>query len=765
MTNYRVAARQLGILASAVAAALTVAACGEETTMSQQQAVTADTGTDSAPADLIARARGIEAPTAEQRPVEIEQVGRSRTDEYSWLRDDNWQEVMRDPSVLRQDIRDHLEAENTYFNAVMEPTEALQERLYQEMRGRIREDDSSVPDADGDYEYFTRYREGGQYPVYARRPIDPETREPLGDEEIILDGDALAEGVEYLDFGDVEHSPDHRWLAYGVDTRGSEFYEVRIVDLASGEIVSTLTDESTGDFVWANDSETLFWVWRDDNGRSKRVYRQVRGEDESALVYEEADDGFFVNVGKTEGDTYIVINASGHTTSEVRLIDANSPLSDAIVVSARETDVEYSLTEAGGQFFILTNAGGAVDFKVMAAPLDAPQRANWEEVIAHRPGVLVTGLMGFRNWLVRIERENALPRIVVRNLDDDAEHEIAFEEEAYALGMDGGYEYVTDTMRFSYESPTTPEETYDYNMATRERTLRKRQDVPSGHDPADYVVRRIMAPGHDGVEIPVTVLYRDGTALDGSAPLMLYGYGSYGITIPAGFRVTPLSLVDRGMIYAVAHIRGGMANGYQWYLDGKLEQKENTFRDFLSAGHALVDQGFTSRGQLVAYGGSAGGLLVGAAINMEPDLFAGAIAAVPFVDVLNTMSDDTLPLTPPEWPEWGNPLTSEADYDTILAYSPYDQVTAQDYPHLLATAGLTDPRVTYWEPAKWTARLRATRTDDGLTLLRTNMGAGHGGASGRFDSLRETAMNYAFALMVTGLADDEVEQLAQVEQE
>ncbi|HAQ34038.1 MAG TPA: S9 family peptidase, partial [Alphaproteobacteria bacterium] len=566
--------------------------------------------------------------------------------------------------------------------------------------------------------------------------------------------DALAEGIEYLDFGDVEHSPDHRWLAYGVDTRGSEFYEVRIVDLASGEIVATLTDESTGDFVWANDSQTLFWVWRDDNGRSKRVYRQIRGEDASTLVYEEPDDGFFVNVGKTDGDSFVVINTSGHTTSEVRLIDANAPTADAILVSEREVDVQYSLTEAGGQFFILTNANGAVDFKVMAAPLDAPQRANWEEVIAHRPGVLVTGLMGFRNWLVRIERENALPRIVVRNLESGEEHDIAFEEEAYSLGIDSGYEYVTDMMRFSYESPTTPEETYDYDMSTRERTLRKRQDIPSGHDPSAYVVRRIMATGHDGVQIPVTVLYREGTPLDGSAPLMLYGYGSYGITIPAAFRVTPLSLVDRGMIYAVAHIRGGMANGYQWYLDGKLEGKINTFRDFLSAGNALVEDGFTTRGNIVAYGGSAGGLLVGAAINMEPDLFAGAIAAVPFVDVLNTMSDESLPLTPPEWPEWGNPLTSEADYDYIASYSPYDNVTDQDYPAMFITGGLSDPRVTYWEPTKWAAKLRHDAPNGGPYFLEINMEAGHGGASGRFEGLKETATEYAFALAAVGKVDD-----------
>ncbi|MEE2527024.1 S9 family peptidase [Hyphobacterium sp. HN65] len=717
------------------------------------------TNTEAASMTLIDRALQISAPVAEQRPVTIEQLGRTRVDEYGWLRDDNWQDVMRDPSVLQSDIRAHLEAENAYYEAVMSPTEALQERIFQEIRGRIREDDSSVPERDGEFEYYTRYREGGQYPIYARRPVDPTTPEE-DVEQILLDGDAEAEGIEYLDFGNVDHSPDHRWLAYGVDTRGSEYYEIRIRDLLTGEDVGVLTDESTGDFAWANDSSTLFWVWRDANGRSKRVYRQERGSAASELIYDEADDGFFVNVGKTEGDTYIVIGTAGHTTSEVRLIDADNPTSDAILVAARETDVEYSLTETGDGFYILTNLDGAVDFQVMRAPIDAPQRENWEAVIPHRPGTLINGLLGFRNWMVRSERENALPRIVVRNLESGEEHTIAFEEEAYSLGIDAGYEFNTDVMRFSYESPSTPEETYDYDMATRERDLRKRQEIPSGHNPEDYVVRRIMAPAHDGEMIPVTILYHRDTPVDGSAPLMLYGYGSYGITIPAAFRVTPLSLVDRGMIYAIAHIRGSQARGYGWYLDGKLENKINTFRDFISAGEALIEQGFTARGNMVAYGGSAGGLLVGAAINMQPDLFAGAIAAVPFVDVINTMSDPSLPLTPPEWPEWGNPIEDPQAYDTIAEYSPYDNIAVIDYPHVLATAGLTDPRVTYWEPAKWTARLRATRSDNGLTLMRTNMGAGHGGASGRFDSLRETAENWAFALMTVGLADEEVAELA-----
>ncbi|WP_420431515.1 S9 family peptidase [Hyphobacterium sp.] len=742
---------------SALAAISVLAACSSPAADAPQDPAAANT--EATRMNLIDRALQISAPTAEQRPLTIEQLGRTRTDEYAWLRDDNWQEVMRDPSLLQADIRAHLEAENAYYEEVMSPTEALQERIFQEIRGRIREDDSSVPERDGEFEYYTRFREGGQYPIFARRPVDPAT--PGDDaEQILLDGDAEAEGIEYFDFGTVGHSPDHRYLAYSVDIRGSEYYEIRIRDLATGEDVATLTDESTGDFAWANDSTTLFWVWRDANGRSKRVYRQDREAGESVLVYDEPDDGFFVNIGNTAGDSYVVIAASGHTTSEVRLIDADIPASDPVLVAARETDVEYSLTETGDGFYILTNLDGAVDFQVMRAPLDAPQRENWEPVIDHRPGTLITGLLGFRDWMVRVERENALPRIIVRNLGDGAEHTIAFDEEAYSLGIDPGFEFATNSMRFSYESPSTPEETYDYDMATRERELRKRQEIPSGHNPADYVVRRIMAPAHDGEQIPVTLLYHRDTPVDGSAPAMLYGYGSYGITIPASFRVTPLSLVDRGMIYAVAHIRGSQARGYGWYLDGKLENKMNTFRDFVSAGEALVAEGFTSRGNMVAYGGSAGGLLVGAAINLQPDLFAGAIAAVPFVDVINTMSDPSLPLTPPEWPEWGNPIEDADAYDTIAEYSPYDNIAAIDYPHVLATAGLTDPRVTYWEPAKWVARLRATRADNGLTLMRTNMGAGHGGASGRFDSLRETAENWAFALMTVGLADAEVEELA-----
>lgn len=718
---------------------------------------------DASISDLIARARAIEAPTPEQRPVEITQHGETRIDEFAWLRDDNWQEVMREPEVLDADIRAMLEAENAYVGEVMAPLRALQTRIYDEMRGRIKEDDSSPPEKDGPWFYYVRYREGGQYPVYARRPAD-ETGEISGDEQILLDGDAEAQGIEYYDLGAVIQSPDHRYLAYAVDTAGSEFYELRVRDLTTGEDVATLTDEGYGSLAWANDSRTLYWVWRDANNRPKRLYRQDFESREAELIYEEPDDGFFLGLGKTDGDRWILLSANDHTTSEYRLFDANDPAAEGLLVSEREEGVEYSLTEAGGAIYVRTNQDGAVDFKIMSAPLDDPRRENWTDLIEHRPGVLVNAMTGFENWLVRSERHNALPRIVVRDLRSNEEHEIAFDEEAYALGLLGSAEYRTDVMRFSYESPSTPEETFDYDMASRERTLIKRQEIPSGHDASDYVVRRLMAPARDGAQVPVTLLYRADTPLDGSAPVLLYGYGSYGITIPASFSVSRLSLVDRGMIYAIVHMRGGMAMGYQWYLDGKLNQKRNTFNDFIDGGRFLIDQGFTSEGRMVAMGGSAGGLLVGAAMNQAPELFAGVIAAVPFVDVVNTISDPSLPLTPPEWNEWGNPIEDAQAYRYMMSYSPYDNVTAQAYPHLFATAGLTDPRVTYWEPAKWVARLRERRTDDGLTLMRTNMGAGHGGASGRFDALEERAEEWVFALMAAGLADAEAAEASQAAQ-
>lgn len=708
---------------------------------------------DMSASDTQSAAPGVALPPAAKRePVTTEQVGRSRTDAYAWMKDENWQQVMRDPSILREDIREYLEAENAYTKASLEdPTEGLRETLVSEMRARIKEDDSSVPEKDGPYAYYTRYREGGEYPVYARRDAGKAFDE-TADETILFDGDREAEGETYFSIRGLDASPDHKLLASAIDTQGSEYYTIRVRNIETGEAVGEPIEGTYGAFVWGADSDLLYWVERDDNGRPTAVFQRNLETGEDVEIYREPDAGFFVGVSKTESEDFILIETGGHTSGEVWFFPADAASPEPKLIAERKPDEEYAVTHWDGHFYILTNADGAVDFKLMKAPIEAPGRENWETVIPHRPGTLILGLDAYQDYLVRIERENALPRIVIRERESGDEHAIAMDEEAYSLGIGSG-EYTSSVMRFDYESPARPEETYDYDMASRERFLRKTQEVPSGHDPEDYVVERLMAPAWDGEQIPVTILRRADTPVDGSAPLLLYGYGSYGITIPASFSTNRLSLVDRGFIYAIAHIRGSQAKGYQWYLDGKLEKKDNTFKDFLSAGHHLVDKGYGEAGNIVAMGGSAGGLLMGAVANMDPELFSGIIAVVPFVDVMNTMSDESLPLTPPEWPEWGNPLTSEADYDTILAYSPYDNVADRPYPAMLITGGLSDPRVTYWEPAKWAARLRHEAPNGGPYYLRINMDAGHGGSTGRFEGLKETALEYAFALAAAGKAD------------
>ena len=716
-------------------------------------------------------------PVAPRKPAtSAARHGRRRTDDYAWLKDENWQQVMHDPTLLRSDIRAYLEAENAYKDAALAPTQALRAALFDEFRGRIKEDDSSVPAKDGAWEYYHRYREGGQHPVVCRRQAGDPSRDgaggkggdischvsdhPAGDtvadaasEQVLLDGDAEAEGKSYYRVGDCDHAWNHRRFAWTVDENGSEFYTLRVKDLETGRRLDDAIERCSGGFVWAADHQTLFYTVLDDNHRPCKVFRHRLGADvaDDALVYEETDAGFFLNVALTESRRFVVIDAHDHVTSEVRLIEADQPDGTAVLVAERDPNTEYDVSHHGDRLIILTNAGGAEDFKIIEAPIASPGRAHWVDLVPHRPGVLIAGFEVYARWLVRLERENALPRIVVRDLDSGEEHAIAFEEEAYSLGLAGGYEFDTDTLRFTYSSMSTPEHVYDYDMRTRERIVRKVQDVPSGHDPADYVTRRIMAVSHDGEAVPVSLLHRKDTTIDGSAPLLLYGYGSYGMSMPASFGTTRLSLVDRGLVYAIAHVRGGTERGYAWYTDGKLAKKTNTFHDFIAAAQALAEQGFTRRGRIAIHGGSAGGLLVGACTNMAPELFHAVVAEVPFVDVLNTICDDTLPLTPPEWPEWGNPLESEAAYDCIAAYSPYDNVEARDYPHIIATAGLTDPRVTYWEPAKWVAKLRATKTDDRLLVLHTNMEAGHGGAAGRFDRLKETALVYAFVLHVFGI--------------
>jgi oligopeptidase B len=688
------------------------------------------------------------APVAPRRPHSFTRHGVTVVDDYAWLKDENWQEVLRDPSILKADIRSYLEAENAYTESVLGHTAVLQGKLVAEMRGRIKEDDSSVPSPDGPFAYFHKYREGGQHEMIGR------SARSGGGERFIIDGDELAAQSEYFHFGGARHSLDHKLEAWSADVRGSEYFTIRVRDWETGKDSADVVEETDGGVVWSADSQSFFYVKLDDNHRPMQVYRHRLGTPQSddVLVYEEKDSGWFTHIHESASGRFCVIAGGDHETSEQRLIDLANPDAPPRLVATREEGVQYSVSDRGDELFILTNADGAIDFKIVTAPLASPTRSNWRDLIPHRSGIYVIDVELYADHLVRLERANALPSIIIRDLRTNEEHAIAFDEAAYSLGTLGGYEFDTTNLRFSYSSMTTPSEVFDYDMVSRERTLRKRQEIPSGHNPADYVTTRIMAKSHDGAEVPVSILHRKGLTRDGKAPLLLYGYGSYGHAIPASFSANRLSLVDRGFVYAIAHIRGGSDKGWGWYLDGKRDKKTNSFDDFAAAGHALIDAKYTSAKKIVGHGGSAGGMLMGAVANRAGELFAGIVAEVPFVDVLNTMLDESLPLTPPEWPEWGNPIQSAEDFKTILSYSPYDNVAAKDYPAILAMGGLTDPRVTYWEPAKWIARLRPIMTGGGPVLLRTNMGAGHGGASGRFNRLDEVAIAYAFALWAVGLA-------------
>jgi oligopeptidase B len=679
-------------------------------------------------------------PIARKNPVSFEQLGRVRTDDYAWMKDDNWQQVLRDPAALKADVREHLQAENAYTKAMLASTEALQAQLFAEMKGRIKEDDSSVPAPDGPWDYYVRYEIGAEHPVHGRRPRGAETGE-----QVLLDEDALSKGKAYFHVGAASHSPDHALYAWAADEQGSEYYTIWIKEIATGQAVGGPIESAYGDFTFSPDSQWLFWIWRDENARPSKVFRRPARGGDDVLVYEEHDEGMFLGVATTSDDSHVLIHVGNQETTELWVIPAADPTATPVVAEPRRAGVKYELDHWTDRWVIRTNDDGVVDFKLCVSQDAVPAKAGWRDWVAHEPGRYITGFGCYADHLVRDERVNALDRIVVTRRDG-AEHVIDFDEEAFALDLEHGYEYRTTTVRFVYQSPTTPRQWFDYDLESRQRTLRKTQEIPSGHDPARYVARRLYARAGDGSEVPITLLMKRETPVDGSAPLLLYGYGSYGHAMDASFSIRNLSLVDRGWIWATAHIRGGSDKGWGWFLDGRREKKTNTFTDFIACAEHLVGEGYATQGRIAAYGGSAGGMLMGAVANLRPELWGAIIAAVPFVDVLNTMSDTTLPLTPPEWPEWGNPLEDAEAYDRILSYSPYDQVREQAYPPILATGGLSDPRVTYWEPAKWVAKLRDVSTGSAPILLRINMEAGHGGASGRFDFLKEVALDYAFAI-------------------
>lgn len=686
-------------------------------------------------------------PRAEKRDSSHELHGVTIQDPYSWLRDDDWQTVLRDPSKLSPEIREYLEAENAYTASVMAKTKPFQDFLFEELKGRIKEDDSSVPAADGPWEYYRRFAAGAQYPLYCRRPRGG------GDEQVLLDVPTLAEGREFCKVASVTHSTDHRYLAYAVDFLGSEKHELRFRDLTTGEELSHVIPETSGSVTWAVGAPVVYYVVLDDNHRTRwvRRYRLGTAVDSAETLYEEADQAFFVGVTRTESNAFVLLNTHDHSSSEVHVLPADDPEAAFTCLEPRQKKVEYDVSHRGARFYILLRSGDEKDGAIYTTSVMTPGRAHWKPFIPHQEGVLIEGLLMFESFLVRHETRDALPRLVVRDLESSEEHEIAFDEQAYDLSLVPGYEFSTPTLRFVYDSMTTPAEVYDYDMRTRERVLRKRQEIPSGHDPAQYETLRLFAPARDGESIPISLLRRKDSPRSPETPVLLYGYGSYGISMPASFSPHRLSLVDRGFTFAIAHIRGGKERGYAWYEQAKLAQKPLTFSDFEDSARFLVREGYTRDGRIVAMGGSAGGMLMGAVANRSPELFGAVIAQVPFVDVLNTMCDATLPLTPPEWPEWGNPIESREEFESILSFSPYDNVSAQDYPAMLILAGLTDPRVTYWEPAKWVARLRELKTDDRPLVLDMDMGAGHGGKSGRFEYLRKLALEWTFALEIMGL--------------
>ncbi|OZB40142.1 MAG: S9 family peptidase [Acidiphilium sp. 34-60-192] len=687
----------------------------------------------------------ITAPQAKRERVELTQLGRVRVDDYAWMKDPDWQKVLRDPSVLRADIRDYLNAENAYTETVLGGTATLQATLRAEMEARIDPDDRSPPMPDGAWSYYYRYAPGAEHPIYARTP------RAGGAEQILLDANLRAVGQDYFKIIAAVHSPDHRLFAFAEDVQGSEVYRVWVMEIASGAMIGPAIEACTGDFCWSPCSQHIFWIYRDDHGRPTRVMRRVVGRDFDHLVYQEWDPGFFIGVNAASSGRAIFIQCGNQETSEAWFIPGESPDAAPLLIEARREGVRYEVADWGGRLIIRTN-DGADDFRLMEAGYAQPGRAHWRDVLAHEAGRFIVDMVAFADYVAVLVRVNANTEILLLQRDGTVRR-VGFDEPAYVVRIEDGFEFATQTLRFRYSSLTTPTQWFDYDMASGARVLVKAQKIPSGHDPADYVTVRLESVARDGARVPVTLLHRRDVSPDGAAPILLYGYGAYGIPTDPGFRANVLSLVDRGFVYVIAHIRGGTERGWNWFLAARGQTKAVSFTDFIDVAEDLIGRGMARAQRIVGMGGSAGGLLMGAVLTMRPDLWAGIIAAVPFVDVLNTMSDDSLPLTPPEWPEWGNPLRDEAAYDAIAAYSPYDNIRPLPYPAVLATGGLSDPRVTYWEPAKFVAKLRAASTGTQPILLHMEMSAGHGGSAGRFDALKQVALTYAFSLWAVGLSD------------
>lgn len=691
----------------------------------------------------------IKPPVAEKAAHEFKENGGSRVDNYYWMKltDDQKNAEIKDEQT--QKVLNYLTAENDYLKAKMAGTEALQEKVYNEIIGRIKQTDESVPYKDNGYWYYTRYEQGQEYPIYCRKQGSLEAVE-----EIMLNVNEMAKGHSYFQVSGLDVSEDNRLLAYGVDTVSRRRYTIHFKDLKSGKEINAAIPNTEGQITWANDNKTVFYSKKDSMTlRSNSIYKHKLGTDSSKdpLIYEEKDETFYTGINKTKSDKFLVIWSGSTLTNYYQILDANTPDGKFKEFSPREKGIEYSIDHYGDTFYIVTNLD-AQNFRLMETSITKTSKGNWKEKIAHRKDTLLQGIEIFKNYLILSEQANANSLLRIIDQKTNTKHYLDFGEQAYTVFPSINLDFDTDLLRYGYTSLATPTSTFDYNMKTKERKLLKQQEIVGGYNPADFHTERIWATATDGTSIPMSIVYKKGIKKDGGNPTLLYAYGSYGYSTDPTFSITRLSLLNRGFVYAIAHIRGGQEMGRQWYEDGKMFKKKNTFTDFINCAEFLIEEGYTKNDKLFAMGGSAGGLLMGAVVNMRPELFKGVIAEVPFVDVITTMLDKSIPLTTGEFDEWGNPKSAES-YMYMLEYSPYDQVKPQRYPNMLVTTGLHDSQVQYWEPAKWVAKLRELKTDNNALLLRTNMETGHGGTTGRFKIYKETAQEFAFMLDLAGIKE------------
>lgn len=681
-------------------------------------------------------AQNMKAPVAKKIPTELKKFDDVRIDNYYWLNDRENQEVI-----------DYLNAENAYTEAVLKDTEQLQKDLFEEIKSRIKEDDESVPFKYNGYWYITRFEKGKEYPIYSRKKENLDAKE-----EILFDVNELAKPFSYYQLAGLNVSENNELAAFGQDTLSRRIYTIQIKNLKTGEILPDKIENTTGGSVWASDNKTLYYTRRGDDLRPYQIWKHTLGtpQSEDELVFEETDDTFRTFVYKTKSREYIVIGSSSTVADEYRFIPANDIDAEWKIIQKRERSLEYSIEHYGDHFYILTNKDNATNFKLMKTPIDQTEKNNWIDVIPHRENVLLENFEIFNNWLVLEERKDALTQINIRSWDDKINYYLPFKEEVFTAYIGNNVDFDSEILRYGYTSMTTPSSVIDFNMKTKESEIKKEQTVLGDFDKNNYETKRIWVTARDGVKVPVSLVYRKDTPINSNTPLLQYAYGSYGYSMDAYFSSSRLSLLDRGFVFAIAHIRGGQEMGRKWYEDGKMLKKKNTFNDFIDVSKYLIENEYTSAEHLYAMGGSAGGLLMGVIINEAPELYKGVISQVPFVDVLTTMLDDTIPLTTGEYDEWGNPNNQEY-YEYIKSYSPIDNIKKMDYPNLLVTTGLHDSQVQYWEPAKWVAKLREYKTDDNLLLLKTDMETGHGGASGRFEALKEVAFEYAFILKLEGI--------------